>query len=177
MTPRFFTLLSAAHSVFLQPFQGFVSGAFCFDLQLDWYLHDFVIVSMVLHGSTCAFFVPICLQNCLFVFFPSFCQGAKREVSPPAHLPTEPPTPLPEPPPPKTHQAQRNEDVKCDMWQDDCAQNSKPPGVIRGGVSINKDKQLPFGGWMMATTHQSGDIRDGLWLGLPQYSPWQMDNP
>ena len=67
MTPGFFTLLSAAHSVFLQPFQGFVSGAFCFDLQLDWYLHDFVIVSMVLHRSTCAFFVPICLQNCLFV--------------------------------------------------------------------------------------------------------------
>ena len=43
-----FFLLPSAKSLFSHPFQGFASRAFCVDLQLGWYLHDVVIVWMIL---------------------------------------------------------------------------------------------------------------------------------
>ena len=70
MTPLIFTLFSAAKSRFSQPFQCFVSRAFCVDLQFGWYLHDFRIVLMMLHWWKCALFgYQNVKQNCMFVVF------------------------------------------------------------------------------------------------------------
>ena len=68
MTPVIFTF-SAAKLLFRQPLRGFVSGAFCVDSHFDWYLHDIVIVWIILHGWKCVFSVPICKKNCMLVVF------------------------------------------------------------------------------------------------------------
>lgn len=74
--PCWFPLFCPLPSLcFHNPFQGFVSRAFCVDLQVDWYLRDVEIVLMILHWWI--FFWFPCAEKtvCLLLFsFASLCQ-------------------------------------------------------------------------------------------------------
>ena len=68
MTPVIFTLFSAAKLLFRQLFQGFESRAFCVDSHFECYLHDFVIVLMILHWK-CFFWFPYVQKTECLLFF------------------------------------------------------------------------------------------------------------
>ena len=56
-------VVSTTLPVFLRP------EHFCVDSHSDWYLHDFVIVSMSLQWWTCVFLIPIRSKNWIFALF------------------------------------------------------------------------------------------------------------